>query len=71
MNPQIGRDIGIHCLEETEIFLMAMSALTGSQDLSCSDIQCRKKGRGAMTNVVMRDTFDIPESHRQNWLRAI
>lgn len=70
MDIEIGRDIVLDVPEELEKFLMAMMPFALAQDLARYDVQGSEKSGGAVSEVVVRDAFDISKPDRQDWLSS-
>ncbi len=49
---------------------MAMSGFALREHSTVSDIEGGEERRGAVSDVVVRDAFDVSESHGQHGLRA-
>ena len=47
---------------------MAVLPLTLSDDFSTGNIESSKQRCGAVTNVVVSNSFNIAQAHRQYWL---
>lgn len=64
-------DVGIDLPQEAEVLLVAMTTLAVTDHRAGGQIQRRKQGGGAMTNIVMGHALDIAEAHRQQRLGAL
>jgi hypothetical protein len=45
------RNLGIDLTQEAQVLLVAMAALTLTEDRSGRQVQCRKQSGGAMANI--------------------
>ena len=71
MESQLGRRFSIQFAQETEKFLVPMPRHAFAQHGSLQDVQGRKRGRGIVALVVMRQRAASPLLHRQAGLGAV
>ena len=57
--------------EKVEILLMAMALFASGKDFAGGHVERGKERRGAMADVVVRHSFDVTQTDRQNGLGAI
>lgn len=57
--------------EEVEIFLLAVTAFAMSENLASGNVQSSKQRHGAVTSIVVGDSFDIAQAHPQKGLTTI
>ena len=65
MHIQFSRDALVDLLEKGKEFLVAMSGFAVGQHGAACNVQGRKERRCAVAEVVMRDSFHIPQTHGQ------
>ena len=68
MHVEILGHTGIDVSQEGEELLMSVARLALGDDFTIGDIECRKQGGGAVTDVVVGDAFDVAQSHGQHRL---
>lgn len=49
---------------------MPVARLAGSEHGTVEHVQCSEQRGCAVTNIIVRDAFDVAEAHRQHGLRA-
>jgi len=64
-------DIGVHLLEEVEVFLVAMTRSTTGEKLAGSYVQSGKKRRGPMAYIDMSNPFGVAKTHRKQRLGPV
>lgn len=62
---EFGRHGLVDFTQERQEFPISMTALAGSEHDAIDDIQGGKQRRGAMTDVIVSDAFNVAETHRQ------
>ncbi len=63
MHIQFIRDAVVNILEKGKGFLVAMSGVARGQHSAVCNVQSCKESRCAMAEVVMYDSFHIPQTH--------
>src|SRR3954469_15220722 len=71
MDFQMLRNTFIKSLQKREKLLMPVARLAFRKDCTGRDVECRKQSRGPVANIVVRYTFGVAQSHRQDWLSAV
>src|SRR5580698_10221994 len=71
MNVQLRRNTLVQAPEKREKLLMPMSRFTFREYRASRDIQRRKQRGCPVTNIVMRDAFDVAKHHGQDLLRPV
>ena len=71
MDIEIVGHVGIDVTQEREEFLVSVAFLALADDLAAGDVQGGEQRCGAVSDVIMRDTFDIAQAHGQHGLGAI
>lgn len=71
MDIEIVGHVGIDMAQEGEKFLVPMALLALTDDLAASDVQGGEQCGGAMSDVIMGDTFDIAQPHGQYGLGTV
>jgi hypothetical protein len=66
-----GRNLGVDLAQEAQVLLVAMAALTLTEDRAGRQVQCRKQGGRAVANIVVGYAFDIPQAHGKQGLGAL
>ena len=61
----------IHILQERQVFLMTVPALALGQHLAVGNIEGGKEGGRPMPFVVVSDSLNISQAHRQQWLSPV
>jgi hypothetical protein len=61
----------LNVLEEAEELLVTVPPCGLGDDASVDDIQGGKQRHGPLSNVVVRDSLNVTEPHRQHGLRAV
>ena len=70
MNIQRGGNTFLEMIQEGQQFLVTMPRFALPDDRAVGDIERREQRGRAMSKVIMGDTLDITEPHRQNRLTA-
>ena len=63
--------IGVEMAQKLEEFLVAVAMFALSNNQTGSDIEGRKKGGCAVSDIIVGDSIDITQAHRQEWLGAV
>ncbi|PNP96828.1 hypothetical protein A8G00_22825 [Sphingobium sp. SA916] len=70
MGVEIRWDIHLNVLEETQKFLVSVTGAALSENLTVCDVERGKQGGGPVSDVIVRDAFEIAQTERQNGLGA-
>ena len=65
------RDTGVHMAQKVEELLVTMTAFALTQDCSGDGVEGCEQCGGAVSNVVVRDPFDVAEPQGQDRLAAL
>ena len=71
MDGEIRRHVGVDMLEEAEEFLMAMPRLALAEHLTGGDVQGGEERSCPMSDIVVRDAFDVSEPKGKQGLGAL
>lgn len=71
MNIELGWDAFLYMPEKAQVFLMSVAGLALGDDVAVGDVQSRKECCRAMPLVVVSDSLDVPQTHRQHGLSAL
>ena len=71
MHVEVLRDVQFDVPQEAQELLMPVARLALREHLAIGDVQSGKQSGGAVADVVVRDPFDVAQSHRQQRLRAL
>lgn len=71
VNFEFGRNTGIYATQERQELLMPVAGFALGEYGASSNIQCGKQGGGAVTYVIVSDSFHVPQAHGQHRLCAI
>lgn len=71
MHVQLRRNLFVDLAQEVQKFLVPVLRSNTRDHLPVGDIERSEQCRGAVTNVVMRDAFDVAQVHGQNRLPAL
>jgi hypothetical protein len=61
----------LHMPQKAQVFLMSVPGFTLSDDIAISDIQSSKERRGAVPLIVVGDTLDVSQAHREHGLSSL
>jgi hypothetical protein len=70
MDVEFCRNIGLDVPQEGEELLVAMAGFALGEDGTVEEVERREEGRGAVSFVVVSDTFDVAEAHGEHGLGA-
>lgn len=68
---EFGRDSLVDFAQERQEFLMSMARFAGGEYGAIEHVQCGKQRGSTVTNIVVRDAFDVAETHRHHGLRML
>src|SRR5207249_60835 len=71
MDVEVLRDFLVDLFQEREKLLVTVLGPAPSNDCAIGNIQSSKECCGPMSNVIMGNSFNIAQSHRQQGLRTI
>jgi hypothetical protein len=63
MHVEAFRDGGVQAAEEGEKLLVPVTRLAFGEHRAGSDVEGGKQGGGAVADIVVCDTFDVPQAH--------
>ncbi len=68
MGVEVRRDIRLDELEEAQELLVPVAGTALGENLTIRDVEGGEQGRGAMSDVIVCDAFEIPKTERQHGL---
>lgn len=71
MHVELGRDGFVDFTQKRQKFLMPVTWLASCKHRAVEHVQSGKQRGDTVTNVIVRDAFDVAEAHRQHGLRAL
>lgn len=71
MDIQVFGNVGIHLLEELEVFLVSVVGFALGENLSASNVEGRKEGGGPVADIIVGDSFHVTQPHQKNRLGTI